>query len=116
MSIILPGNDPSNKKCRNALQQKINQGKSGASNVQWQYNFEPLKKWTLIIFGALALAMSTWSIRNEALMKMNEEAMKQEEETARKEYLMKGLEKIKQKTIAEASRVKMQPELNQKRF
>ena len=104
MSIILPGNDPSNKKYRNVLQQRTNQGKSSASSVQWKYNFEPLKKWTLIIFGALALAILTWNIRNEAMMKMNEEAMKQEAETARKEYLIKALERIKQKTIAEATK------------
>ena len=101
MSAIPPG-DPLFSRKQKPTKEQANQGSRSTTNIKWTYNFEPLKKWALIIFGALALAISTWNIRNEALLKMNEEAMKQEAETARKEYLIKALEKLKQKTIAEA--------------
>ena len=84
-------------------EKKYSPGSASTTNIKWVYNFEPAKKWALIIFGALSLALSTWQLRDLAIDQMKKEDQKQESETARKEYLTKALEKAKQKAIAEAN-------------
>lgn len=75
-------------------------GRRAYSNVKWTYNLTSLKKWIFIIIGTgviCGVIFFSWQeiIKNEQL-----KANKIEAESARKNYLQKRLERIKQETIA----------------
>ena len=77
-------------------------GKPTKSNIKWTYNFDPLKKWTTILLGALTLAGSVWMIRQDVLQKEAAKSARIEAEQERRKYLERRLESIKQETIAAA--------------
>ena len=77
-------------------------GKPTKSNIKWTYNFDPLKKWTTILLGALTLAGSVWMIRQDVLQREAAKSARIEAEQERRKYLERRLESIKQETIAAA--------------
>lgn len=77
-------------------------GKPTKSNIKWTYNFDPLKKWTTILLGALTLAGSVWMIRQDVLQREAAKSARIEAEQERRKYLEGRLESIKQETIAAA--------------
>ena len=77
-------------------------GKPTKSNIKWTYNFDPLKKWTTILLGAVTLAGSVWMIRQDVLQKEAAKSARIEAEQERRKYLERRLESIKQETIAAA--------------
>lgn len=77
-------------------------GKPTKSNIKWTYNFDPLKKWTTILLGALTLAGSVWMIRQDVLQRETAKSARIEAEQERRKYLERRLESIKQETIAAA--------------
>ena len=77
-------------------------GKPTKSNIKWTYNFDPLKKWTTILLGALTLAGSMWMIRQDVLQRETAKSARIEAEQERRKYLERRLESIKQETIAAA--------------
>ena len=77
-------------------------GKPTKSNIKWTYNFDPLKKWTTILLGALTLAGSVWMIRQDVLQRKAAKSARIEAEQERRKYLERRLESIKQETIAAA--------------
>ena len=77
-------------------------GKPTKSNIKWTYNFDPLKKWTTILLGALTLAGSVWMIRQDVMQKESMKAAKIEAKQERRKYLERRLETVKRETIAAA--------------
>jgi hypothetical protein len=75
-------------------------GKTDTTNIEWTYNFDPLKKWITIILCAVALAGSITLLRREAIKHEQIKTDQLEAVTANKQYLERRLETIKQETIA----------------
>ena len=101
------------------MKEKFKFRKYGAptkSNIKWKYDFDPLRKWATILFGAVALAGSVWMIRQDVIKKQTKEAAKIEAEQERRKYLERRLETIKQETIAaELAKSKANKPSNQSR-
>lgn len=80
-------------------------GRRAYSNIKWVYNLSPLTKWLTIIASSVIFAGSiTFLVREVAELKQKE-LNQVEAETAKKVYLEKRLEKIKQETIAESQKI-----------
>lgn len=77
-------------------------GRRAYSNIKWVYNLRPLSKWFTVIAISLIFAGSITFLLREVIAHKQKEANLAEAETAKRVYLGKRLEKIKQTTIAEA--------------
>lgn len=103
MSVLNPNDNFSGKRRKDLTGYKFTKyGEKHASNVKWAYDFTPLKKWALFILSACFFG-SLWALligEGQKIEQKKEIAV--EAQDAKKRYLEKSLEKVKQKTIAEA--------------
>lgn len=79
-------------------------GRRAYSNIKWVYNLTPLTKWLTIIASSVIFAVSIIFLARAVIEYKQKEMNKIEAATAKRVYLEKRLEKIKQETIAESQK------------
>ena len=80
-------------------------GRRAYSNIKWVYNFSPLTKWLTIIISSTIFAGSITFLVREITEHKQKEINQIEAARAKRVYLEKRLEKIKQETIDGAKKI-----------
>lgn len=111
MTVLNPNDNFSGKRSEDLTGYKFTKyGEKNVSNVKWTYDFTPLKKWALFILSACFVgALGALLIGQRQKIEQQKE-IAIEAQDARKYYLQKILEDVKQQTIAEERRKSMATE------